>query len=1136
MPNPTSPLPPQPLLRRGGGGRHKRSKSTSDARSQSSGLSPTKSGRAAVQIHSSGSGGAHSPAVASPSSFSSANRPGTRGAMSTPSPPRPLTPRPASVSGPVPDDPDPPSLSDPSDPHSGLLTVPGAAALTRRAPTPVLTPTRPITRDKHRRSASFSSVARKSHTLSISRVARPPSAAASTSTAGPLSAGSSAAAAAAAILHASQSGGRLRPGTSGTSPILHPASTSDLSPTFHQGGWHDDEHDRHDHDDANSTGDGHAYYPVSSVPAQDWMTGGAIVRDGTALRDAFGRTLQMRGVNLCANSKLPSTPLADNPEHSQFFDHRNVTFVNRPFPLETAHEHFSRLKHWGLTFIRLLVTWEALEHSGPGQYDEEYIGYLVKLIDMMPKYGIKCFIDPHQDVWSRFSGGSGAPGWTFEVAGMDIRKFKETGAAHVHSAHTADFCDCTVDPVTGVYIQSESAKRTHGNTPYHPMLWPSNYTKLASANMFTLFFAGATFAPNRMVEGENIQHFLQRHYFAAYQYLASRVRDMEAVMGFEVMNEPHQGYIGLHDLTRFAPTEALLLGDGPSALESFALGLGLEQEIEVWVKSWPIPSRKESTRMVNSGGVRVWLPGYTDPWLEEGVFAVPEACEQGRVSGKPRIRLELLKKDYFTKHPKTGAKVDFNQDFYLPFITKYANAVHQEFPEAMILAEPLPQELPPVFTTQLNGLIYAPHWYDLPSVFAKAFSGFITHDVPMLRDSSLNIVAATYFGVAGARRNYANQLRRLKAKGVDRVGSVPCIIGECGIPMDINKRSAYDSGNYEHHDVFLDAVISAMEANLLHFTLWNYNVDNDNTHGDHWNGEDFSIFSPRQQVMYQLKMEDRRNRRKVKYQAGYGLPRSARSAPPLATLPSSTRPLLAPVATPSRAELVVGDGGASASESATETTQLLVHDKSVVPPTPPISSRRSKGKRGLLQIASHGRGSSSTGKGSSGSRDSSIYSPMTPNSPFDIGEVFFNDDLRHHMGGRVLSAVIRPYASRIAGTPTKMEFDLETLRFRLEFACHQVKLQRDPMTAAYFRWLTSETPPQCYETVVFVPKYHYMFDHLDVAVSDGAWAYYKEEQTLIWRIEDISPGTVHWLELNVRPDKPKARSTCGDLASKCSVM
>jgi hypothetical protein len=31
---------------------------------------------------------------------------------------------------------------------------------------------------------------------------------------------------------------------------------------------------------------------------------------------------------------------------------------------------------------------------------------------------------------------------------------------------------------------------------------------------------------------------------------------------------------------------------------------------------------------------------------------------------------------------------------------------------------------------------------------------------------------------------------------------------------------------------------------LLSFSLWNYNPTNDNTYGDHWNGEDFSIYSP----------------------------------------------------------------------------------------------------------------------------------------------------------------------------------------------------------------------------------------------------------------------------------------------------
>ena len=68
-----------------------------------------------------------------------------------------------------------------------------------------------------------------------------------------------------------------------------------------------------------------------------------------------------------------------------------------------------------------------------GQYDEAYIDYLHALISMMPRYGITCFVDAHQDVWSRHTGGSGAPTWTLELVGFDIYNLKATGAAHAHN-------------------------------------------------------------------------------------------------------------------------------------------------------------------------------------------------------------------------------------------------------------------------------------------------------------------------------------------------------------------------------------------------------------------------------------------------------------------------------------------------------------------------------------------------------------------------------------------------------------------------------------------------------------------------------------------------------------------------------
>ncbi|RUS13100.1 hypothetical protein BC938DRAFT_478132, partial [Jimgerdemannia flammicorona] len=97
--------------------------------------------------------------------------------------------------------------------------------------------------------------------------------------------------------------------------------------------------------------------------------------------------------------------------------------------------------------------------------------------------------------WSRYSGGSGAPGWTFEVVGLDIRSFKPTGAAYVHQTNA-----------------------TPGDSL--PMVWPTNYTKLASATMFTLFFGGDTFAPRCMYQGETVQGFLQKRFIDCYRHLA----------------------------------------------------------------------------------------------------------------------------------------------------------------------------------------------------------------------------------------------------------------------------------------------------------------------------------------------------------------------------------------------------------------------------------------------------------------------------------------------------------------------------------------------------------------------------------------------------------------------------------------
>ncbi len=59
-------------------------------------------------------------------------------------------------------------------------------------------------------------------------------------------------------------------------------------------------------------------------------------------------------------------------------------------------------EHGDFDFLRLLITWEAIEHAGPGKYDTAYLDYLEAIVAKAGEHGLALFIDPHQDVWSRF--------------------------------------------------------------------------------------------------------------------------------------------------------------------------------------------------------------------------------------------------------------------------------------------------------------------------------------------------------------------------------------------------------------------------------------------------------------------------------------------------------------------------------------------------------------------------------------------------------------------------------------------------------------------------------------------------------------------------------------------------------------
>ena len=116
----------------------------------------------------------------------------------------------------------------------------------------------------------------------------------------------------------------------------------------------------------------------------------------------------------------------------------------------------------------------------------------------------------HQDVWSRYTGGSGAPAWTVTAVGLDLQKLEDAGAAWLKGV------------LGGGHIEAERG------------LWPCGYQKLGAATMNTCFWAGNTFAPKLKIDGQPIQDYLQDRFLKAWELLARTVGHLEGVLGFEV--------------------------------------------------------------------------------------------------------------------------------------------------------------------------------------------------------------------------------------------------------------------------------------------------------------------------------------------------------------------------------------------------------------------------------------------------------------------------------------------------------------------------------------------------------------------------------------------------------------------------
>jgi endoglycosylceramidase len=182
------------------------------------------------------------------------------------------------------------------------------------------------------------------------------------------------------------------------------------------------------------------------------------------VHDAEGRALILRGVNLAGA-------------------HKNAPYTDVFGPADYTRLH----DDWGLTAVRFLITWSAVEPM-PGQFDDAYLDWVAERAGWANDAGLYVVLDMHQDVFGEGFGFDGAPAWA---------------------------CDAT---------------HYAGFTPMQP--WGINYADSHVMACFDQLWSD----PSELV--------------AAWRHVAEHLAGAPAIIGFDPINEPSWGSYGIATFER----------------------------------------------------------------------------------------------------------------------------------------------------------------------------------------------------------------------------------------------------------------------------------------------------------------------------------------------------------------------------------------------------------------------------------------------------------------------------------------------------------------------------------------------------------------------------------------------------------
>lgn len=582
--------------------------------------------------------------------------------------------------------------------------------------------------------------------------------------------------------------------------------------------------------------------------------------DRTYLRDEQGRYVFFHGINLSCSTK--AGPVAKNAQGQD-------TYVGRPFALEAAREHFSRLRSLGFDSTRLLVLWEAIEPRARGEYDEEYLASLRQLVILAREYGLYVLIDFHQDMFSRHlfvkfnsrptSGapgspensllslvqpfdqrvqGDGAPRWAVEAC-LQEKKLDSPhwGTPRVTSGLSEEelrnLYDVYQKLSTGQLLGgSDAGVSDAGSADAGVAPLPGWVAQLALS-------LPPQFPPNETTDllpftnwalAHGLSLDVARSYaclFAGDTVFPGLERD-----GLDVKEYLQSAYAAA------AARVAEAVGDQPNVM-----GYDLMNE----------PSGNYLPLAALAGLMKGGAPG------AEGALVALLGPEVGAQALRALVALRLLPPD---TRPETlrlygvdkldvaaalALNTGFDERYLRPFYERVGQAILGKDPGAILYVESSlgpgsflgggvggglvaglwEQPMQPL--QGVPQVVFSPHWY----ADIYPFPGF-------------NVAPRSFVPEQVRYRDYTQALQKASALSRYSLGNVPVVFSEFGASFDFNGISAAKKAGYDVSAAFLNDYHEAFERLFQSNMLWCYSPENDYGKGDGWNREDFSILDPRQ--------------------------------------------------------------------------------------------------------------------------------------------------------------------------------------------------------------------------------------------------------------------------------------------------